>query len=53
MGRGSNSRAFEDPITLEQSFPGLRNAPVRAIVAAADNLFDLTGPATRSQMEFL
>ena len=53
MGRGSNSRAFDDPITLEQSFPGLRNAPVRTIVAAADNLFDLTGPANRSQMDFL
>lgn len=53
MGRGSNSRAFEDPMTLEQSFPGLRDSPGGAIVAVADNLFDLTGPANRSQVEFL
>ncbi|CAN5525637.1 hypothetical protein BH09PSE4_BH09PSE4_00600 [soil metagenome] len=53
MGRGSNVRAFEDSMTLEQSFPGLRDSPGGAIVAVADNLFDLTGPANRSQMEFL
>jgi hypothetical protein len=44
-GRGSNSRAFEDPMTLEQAFPGLRDAPGGAIVAAADTLLDLSGPA--------
>jgi hypothetical protein len=44
VGRGGNSRAFEDPMTLEQSFPGLRNAPAGAVIAAADYLFDLTGP---------
>lgn len=45
MGRGSNSRAFEKPMTLEQAFPGLRNAPGGAIIAVADGFFDFTGPA--------
>lgn len=45
MGRGANIRAFEDPMTLEQSFPGLRDAPGGALVAVADNLFDFSGPA--------
>lgn len=53
MGRGSNSRAFEDPMTLEQSFPGLQGSPGGTILAVADNLFDFTGPANRSMMEFL
>lgn len=42
--RGSNSRAFEDPMTLEQIFPGLRDAPAGALLTLADNIFDLTGP---------
>ncbi len=45
MPRGGNRRAFDDPITLEQAFPGLRSAPGGAIVAVADNLLDLSGPA--------
>lgn len=45
MGRGSNSRAFEKPLTLEQVFPGLRDAPGGAIIAVADDFFDFTGPA--------
>ena len=53
MGRGSNSRAFEDPMTLEQAFPGLQGSPGGAILAVADNLFDFTGPANRSMVEFL
>lgn len=52
-GRGSNSRAFEDPMTLEQSFPGLRNSPDGAMIAVADNLFDLTGPANAMTAEVL
>ena len=32
-------------MTLEQLSPGLRNSPGDAVVAVADNLFDLTGPA--------
>lgn len=46
-GRGGNIRAFYDPMTLQQVFPGLRNAPGGAILAVADNLLDLTGPANR------
>ena len=46
-GRGGNIRAFYDPMTLQQVFPGLRNAPGGAILAVADNLLDVTGPATR------
>ena len=53
MGSGNNSRAFEIPMTLEQAFPGLRNAPGGAILAVADNVLDLTGPADRSMIEFL
>ena len=53
IGRGNNSRAFDTPMTLEQSFPGLRSSPGGAIIAVADNLFDITGPATRFQMESL
>ncbi len=45
VGRGGNPRAFEDLMTLEQLSPGLRNSPGGAVVAVADNLFDLTGPA--------
>lgn len=43
--RGSNSAAFRDPMTLEQVFPGLRSAPGGSIVALADGIFDLGGPA--------
>lgn len=44
LGRGGNIRAFQDPMTLEQTFPGLRNAPGGALVALADSIFDFTGP---------
>ncbi len=40
-------------MTLEQSFPGLRNSPGAAVVAVADNLFDLTGPAEAMTAEVL
>ncbi len=50
-GRGSNSRAFEDPMTLEHVAPGLRNSPAGAIVAMGDNLFDLHGPADAMRIE--
>lgn len=52
-GRGSNSRAFEDPMTLEQSFPGLRNSPGGAVVAVADGVFDFTGPADATATDVL
>ena len=51
--RGSNSRGFEIPMTLEQSFPGLRNSPAGALIVVADNIFDFTGPANESMIEFL
>lgn len=44
---GGNIRAFQDPMTLQQVFPGLRTAPGGAIVALGDNLLDVTGPANR------
>lgn len=44
---GGNIRAFQDPMTLQQVFPGLRGAPGGAILSVADNLFDLTAPADR------
>lgn len=56
MGRGGNSRAFEDPMTLEQAFPGLQNSRGGAITVVAEsvlNLFDLTGPATEFRLQFL
>ncbi len=43
--RGGNIRAFHDPMTLEQVFPSLRSAPAGAVVAVADNILDLAGPA--------
>ena len=53
VGRGSNSRAFEDPMTLEQAVPELRNALGNAVIAVSDNLLDLTGPATAFKAQFL
>ena len=45
MPRGSNYRAAQIPMTLEQVFPSLRDAPGGAIMALADNLLDFTGPS--------
>lgn len=44
--RGGNIRAFWDPMTLQEAFPGLANPPAGAILSVADNLFDITGPAS-------
>jgi hypothetical protein len=38
-------------MTLEQTFPGLRNKPGSAIVALADNVLDLYGPAEAAVSE--
>lgn len=43
--RRSNIRAFHDPMTLEQVFPGLRTAPGGILVATADYFLDFTGPS--------
>lgn len=40
-------------MTLEQTFPGLYNAPGRAILAVADSMLGLTGPANVSTRIFL
>lgn len=49
-GVGGNSGAFYDPMTLEEVFPGLENSrPGAILAAAADNIFDVTGPATEMQ----
>lgn len=44
---GGNSRAFNDPLTLDRVFPGLQAMPGGSIIALADNLLDLTGPGQR------
>ncbi|UZK66386.1 hypothetical protein [Sphingomonas sp. M1-B02] len=50
-GSGGNSRAFHDPMTLEQVFPGLRNTPGGSIIAVADGFFNFTGPANALRAE--
>lgn len=48
---GNQRRPGYDPMTLEQAFPGLRNAPGGAIIALADNALDITGPSRRLTTE--
>ena len=48
---GNQRRPSYDPMTLEQTFPGLRNAPGGAIIALADNALDITGPSRRLTTE--
>lgn len=45
---GNGGPPLNDPLTLERTFPGLANAPGGSLVALADNILDLTGPANRS-----
>ena len=40
-------------MTLDQAFPGLSDAPGGAVLSAADNLFDLSGPANAMQADVL
>lgn len=44
-GTGGNSRAFHDPLTLQQAVPALRTAPGGSIIAVADSFFNFSGPA--------
>lgn len=44
---GNGGPPLNDPLTLERTFPGLANAPGGSLVALADNILDLTGPANR------
>lgn len=48
---GGNSRAFQDPMTLQQVFPSLGSSPAGAIVSVAENFFDFMGPANRLTTE--
>ncbi|MBB4839633.1 hypothetical protein HNP52_002702 [Sphingomonas kyeonggiensis] len=50
-GRGSNIRAFHDPMTLEQTFPGLRNSPLGTPVAVADNILGFRSAARQMTTE--
>src|SRR3546814_11519561 len=49
--RGSNIRAFQDPMTLQQAVPGLRGQPGGAILEVADSLFDIAGTAEELRWE--
>ena len=49
MRSGSNSRAFQIPMTLQQTFRGLNQMPGGSIIALADNILDLSGPADALQ----
>jgi hypothetical protein len=51
-GSGDNIRAFHDPMTLEQVFPGLQSAPASAIISLADNVLDFKGPARETGSAF-
>lgn len=53
MARGGNARAMDRAMTLEQSFPTLRNAPGSSIIAVADGFFGITGPANEMKVELL
>lgn len=48
---GNGGPRLNDPMTLERVFPGMRAAPGGSILAMADNIFDLTGPANRLTSE--
>jgi len=53
-GRGDNGGPpLNDPLTIEQTFPGLRNSPGGSLIALADNIFDLTGPARLTTTEVM
>ena len=44
---GNGGPALDDPMVLEQVFPGLQNAPAGSIIPLVNNIFDITGPAQR------
>lgn len=48
---GNRGPALNDPMTLERTFPGLRNAPGGSIIGLADHALDITGPANRLTTE--
>jgi hypothetical protein len=48
---GNGGPPLNDPMKIEQVFPQLIIAPAGAMIAVADNLLDLTGPARRMSAE--
>ncbi len=38
---------LNDPLSLARVFPGIRSSPAGSIIGMADNILDLTGPASR------
>jgi hypothetical protein len=53
MGRGGNSRAFEDPMTLEQAFPHLDDPFLQGIASIAQPALDIFGPGAEAQIQVL
>jgi len=48
---GNGGPRLNDPMTLERVFPGLSSSPAGSLLAVVDNIFDLTGPASRLTTE--
>ncbi len=53
MGRGGNSRAFEDPMTVEQAFPEINDPALKTFAAITGPLLDVVGPAAEARIEIL
>ena len=53
MGRGGNSRAFEDPMTVEQAFPEINDPALKTFAAITGPLLDIVGPAAEAQIQVL
>lgn len=50
---GSNIRAFQDPMTLQQAFPALQGQPGGAILAIADAFFDIWRPGVELNAQLM
>lgn len=48
---GNNGPPLNDPMTLEHVFPRTAGSPGGPLVAIADNILDLTGPAVRLTLD--
>jgi hypothetical protein len=48
---GNGGPPMEDPLTIEQMVPAIANSPAGSILAIADNMLDLTGPARAATAE--
>lgn len=49
----SNIENFYEPMLLQQVFPGINSPAGRAIISAADQFFDITGPASELSAELV